>query len=261
MEVIGHVASFFVGFVLGLIGGGGSILSIPILVYLFSIEVVEATAYSLFIVGSTSLVGTFQRFKASLVDFRIGLVFGLPSIISKFCTRKWLIPSVPEVLIQTEAFIVTKRFFMMAVFSSLVILAAATMITKRSNPNPYTKPTRNIWLGIQGTFIGLLTGFSGLGGGFIIVPTLVIFAKLPFKKAVGTTLLVIAMNSLIGFTGDIFHTEIKWAFLMGITAIAIVGIFVGNKLSERIATTRLKNGFGWFILIMGIAILINESMR
>ncbi len=260
VEVFGYVASFCVGLILGLIGGGGSILSIPILVYLFTVEVIEATAYSLFIVGTTSLVGSIQKYKHSLVDFRVGLIFGLPSILSKFTTRKWIVPSIPDVLLQTESFVLTKRLFMLGIFSIMVIIAATSMIRNNNKPHTYHGKAKDVWLGVQGIFIGFLTGIAGLGGGFIIVPTLLFFAKIPFKKAVGTALFIIALNSLTGFLGDLSNLDVAWPFLLTITGIAITGIFIGNIYSQRVSGLQLKKSFGWFILVMGIAILIRESL-
>ncbi len=258
-EIIGFIASFCVGLILGLIGGGGSILCIPILVYLFSVEVVEATAYSLFIVGVTAFVGSVQRHRNALVDLRVGLTFGFPCILSKFVVRKWVVPAIPDLLLQTESFVVTKRFFMLGLFSVLVILAASAMILKTGGLKWHLFGKGELWLGIQGAIIGLLTGLTGLGGGFIIVPTLIFFSGISFKRAVGTALFIIALSSMIGFTGDLSNLQVDWALLGMITVIAIVGIFTGNLLSKRISGLYLQKSFGWFILMMGIAILIKES--
>ncbi len=260
IEVIGYFASFCVGLTLGLIGGGGSALCIPILVYLFSIEIVEATAYSLFIVGISSVAGALQRVRNLLIDFNVGLIFGVPSILSKFLARKWVVPLIPDIVLQTEHFVLTKRLFILGFFSILVILAAAAMILKRTPINAYSGKGARIWLIIQGAFIGLITGVTGLGGGFLIMPTLLFFANMPFKKAVGTSLMIIAMSSLIGFTGDLSHTHIHWIFLSQITCISVLGIFAGNLLSKRMSGDHLKTTLGWFILIMGLFTLIKELL-
>ncbi len=258
MEFFGYMGCFCIGLVLGLIGGGGSILCIPILFYLFSVDIMESTAYSLFVVGVTSLVGSLQRHKKALVDFRVAMIFGLPLIITKFCTRKWGVPLIPEVLFELESLLITKRLFMLGIFSLLVITAAATMIWKNWNLDRDIFGKNNFFLGIYGALIGILTGISGLGGGFIIMPTLVFIAKIKFKKAVGTSLLIICMSSLIGFTGDLWHTEINWAFLGLFTSIAILGIITGNVFSQFIPSLHLRKSFGWFILVMGVSILIKE---
>lgn len=260
--MLGYIAAFCIGLILGLLGGGGSILAIPILIYLFSVDVVQATAYSLFIVGATSLVGSIQRYRESLIDLRIGLIFGLPSIISKFLTRKYLVGSIPEVIFDTGSVILTKRLFILGLFSVLVIVAATAMIGTWSRPTNrlYAGKTSGLWLGALGASIGLITGISGLGGGFIIVPTLLFFTQIPIKKAIGTALFIISISSLIGFTGDLFHTKMDWPLLFGITSIAILGIFIGNQFSNRLSNLQLKKIFGWFVLIMGIAILMKETL-
>ena len=260
IEVIGYIASFCVGLTLGLIGGGGSALCIPILIYLFSIEVVEATAYSLFIVGVTSMVGALQRVRNLMIDVNVGLIFGIPSIFSKFLARKWVVPLIPEIILQTDHFVLTKRLFILGLFSVLIILAAAAMILKKTPIHQYSGRGAVIWLGTQGAAIGLITGITGLGGGFLIMPTLLFFTDMPFKKAVGTSLMIIAMSSLIGFTGDLSHISIRWTFLAGIMSIAIIGIFAGNILSARISGDHLKKFLGWFILAMGLFILIKEFL-
>ncbi|MEZ4990868.1 MAG: sulfite exporter TauE/SafE family protein [Saprospiraceae bacterium] len=259
--MLGYIGLFCVGLILGLIGGGGSLMAIPILLYLFSVEIVQATAYSLFIVGVTSLIGTIQRHREALVDLRVGLIFGLPSIFAKFMARKYILSSVPDVLFSTGSIVFTKRLFILGLFTVLVILASSAMIRNRSRNTDYGYEGKggSIWLGLLGAAIGLITGISGLGGGFIIVPTLLFFARIPIKKAIGTSLFIISISSLIGFTGDLSHMNVSWPFLSEITGIAVLGIFTGNLLSSRLSNLQLKKMFGWFVLIMGIAILIKET--
>lgn len=261
IALVGFIAAFCVGLILGLLGGGGSMLCIPILLYLFSVDIVEATAYSLFIVGVTSLIGSLQRYRESLVDLRIGLIFGLPSIISKFLARKFIVGLIPDVIFDTGSIVLTKRLFILGLFSVLVMLAATAMIGSwsRQTDRWYVGSSSNLWLVTLGAAIGLITGISGLGGGFIIVPTLLFFTRIPIKKAVGTALFIIAISSLIGFTGDLSHTNIDWPLLTGISGIAVLGIFAGNLLSRNLTNLQLKKAFGWFVLIMGVAILIKET--
>lgn len=258
--MLGYFAAFCVGLILGLLGGGGSILAIPVLVYLFSIEPVQATAYSLFIVGMTSLIGSIQRYRKSLIDLRIGLIFGLPAIISKFLARKYVLGLIPEIIFDSGTLIFTKRLLILGLFSVLVMLAAAAMIGSWTRPTDryYDGKGSNIWLGTLGATIGLITGLSGLGGGFIIVPTLLFFARVPVNKAIGTALFIISISSLIGFTGDLSHTSMDWSLLFGITSIAVLGILTGNLFSSRLSNLQLKKTFGWFILIMSLGILIRE---
>jgi uncharacterized membrane protein YfcA len=258
MEVAGYLASVFIGIILGLLGGGGSILSIPILVYLFHVDAVLASAYSLFIVGITSFVGAIPKYKDHLVNLRTGFVFGVPSIISIFSTRKWIVPSIPEVIIQAENFILTKRILLLGIFALLMILASISMILNRNEIDTDKHQFKTFLLIFEGVLIGFLTGLVGAGGGFLIIPALILLTGLPFKTAVGTSLFIIAINSLMGFLGDVLTHTMNWSFLLSITGLAIIGILIGNKLHQKIQTTKLRKAFGWFILFMGIFILTKE---
>lgn len=258
MEIIGYVACIFIGVILGVLGGGGSILSIPILVYLLQVDVVMASAYSLFIVGSTSLVGAIPKYKKHLVNLRTGFFFGLPSIITIFCTRKWIVPMIPEVVYQTESFTVTKRILILSVFAVLMILASITMIRGAKERVNNNHRFRVVLVIIEGIIIGFLTGLVGAGGGFLIIPALVLLTGLPFKTAVGTSLFIIAINSLFGFMGDALNYDIDWQFLLSITALSIIGILIGDRISKKIPAKTLRKSFGWFVLIMGCWILFKE---
>lgn len=258
MEVFGYVAAIFIGLVLGILGGGGSILSIPILVYLFNIDAVMASAYSLFIVGITSLVGAIPKYKEHLVNVRTGFLFGIPSIISIFVARKWIVPAIPDVVIQLDNFLLTKRILLLGLFAILMILASYSMIRNKKEIQNDTRRFRTFLVILEGTLIGLLTGIVGAGGGFLIIPALVLLTGLPFKTAVGTSLFIIAINSLTGFLGDLLNHPMDWSFLLSITALAVVGILAGNKLSRKISSVQLRKAFGWFILLMGVWILFRE---
>lgn len=258
MELAGYIAAIGIGLVLGLLGGGGSILSIPILVYLFRIEPIQASAYSLFIVGITSLIGAIPKYKDHLVNIRTGLLFGIPSIISIFVTRKWIVACIPEVLIQIDSYLLTKRIFLLGLFAVLMILASFSMIRNKQEP-AQKQHYRSFLVIIEGTLIGLLTGLIGAGGGFLIIPALVLLTGLPFKTAVGTSLFIIAINSLSGFLGDVLNYRMDWFFLISITALAVVGIFIGNHFAHQLSTVRLRKSFGWFVLITGIYILVRET--
>jgi uncharacterized membrane protein YfcA len=260
IEILGYVLSVCIGIILGLLGGGGSILSIPILVYFFHLDAVVASAYSLFIVGVTSLVGTIPKYKEQLVSMRAALLFGVPSLICTFATRKWLIPSIPDVIIQTESFVLTKRFLVLGTFAVLMIMASLSMVTGRRE-KVYAEHNPMMFLTmVEGCLIGLLTGLVGAGGGFLIIPALVFLTGLPFKTAVGTSLLVIAINSLIGFLGDVLNYAMDWPFLLLVSALAIVGIFIGNRLSHAVTNQNLRRSFGWFVLVAGIVILLSETL-
>jgi uncharacterized membrane protein YfcA len=258
IETFGYLAAVCIGLILGLLGGGGSILSIPILVYLFHIDAVLASAYSLFIVGITSLVGAIPKYKDHLVNVRTGFLFGIPSIISIFVTRKWIIPSIPDVIFQTESFVLTKRILVLGIFALLMILASFSMIRAKREIVSDARGFRVFLVIFEGLLIGFLTGLVGAGGGFLIIPALVFLTGLPFKTAVGTSLFIIAINSLMGFLGDVFNYAMNWSFLLTITALAIGGILIGNQLQKKISALRLRIAFGWLVLTMGTYILLRE---
>lgn len=258
MELIGYAACIFIGIILGILGGGGSILSIPILVYLLHVDVVMASAYSLFIVGSTSLVGAIPKYKKHLVNLRTGFFFGLPSIVTIFITRKWVVPSIPEIVYQTESFTLTKRVLILGLFAVLMILASISMIRGSKEITNENHRFRVVLVIMEGIIIGFLTGLVGAGGGFLIIPALVLLTGLPFKTAVGTSLFIIAINSLVGFLGDVMNYSMDWKFLLSITALSIIGILIGDKISKKIPATVLRKSFGWFVLIMGCWILFRE---
>ncbi len=260
MEIIGYIASIMIGVLLGLIGGGGSILTVPVLVYLFAVFPVTATAYSLFIVGVTSVVGSINYFRKGLVNIRTAAVFGIPSIIAVFLTRKFILPWIPEKVFTVGNFIVSKDIFLMLIFAVLMVAASYTMLKKKNRPNEVvSKQDFNYpMILLEGTLVGILTGLVGAGGGFLIIPALVILSKLPMKEAVGTSLVIIAAKSLIGFTGELGHGAMDWTFLLMITSLSVVGIFIGTYLSKYINSDKLKPAFGAFVLVMGVYILIKE---
>lgn len=260
MEVMGYIASVLIGISLGLIGGGGSILTVPVLVYLFHTEPVLATSYSLFIVGSTSLVGAIPKYRQGLVSVKTALIFGVPSIAAVFVTRKFLMPLIPHHIFSMGGFEVTKPVLIMVLFAILMVAASYSMIKNgiSTNDQPQEQRFNYPMIILEGTVVGVLTGMVGAGGGFLIIPALVLFSKLPMKMAVGTSLLIIAAKSLIGFTGDLSHYTMDWKLLLIVTAAAIGGIFAGNALNKKIPGERLKKWFGWFVLVMGIYIIIKE---
>lgn len=263
MEILGYIASIFIGIALGLIGGGGSILTVPVLVYLFAVDAVTATAYSLFIVGLTSAVGSVSYFKNGLVNIKTAIIFGIPSIIAVFFTRAYIVPAIPKEVFTIGSFIVTKSILMMLLFAILMIAASYSMI-KKNNKTKTTETEAQKFnypvILLEGIVVGMLTGLVGAGGGFLIIPALVLLSKLPMKEAVGTSLVIIAAKSLIGFFGEGNETVIDWALLAKVSTTAIIGIFVGTLLSKKIDGAKLKPAFGWFVLIMGIYIIIKETI-
>lgn len=259
-SILGYIGALIVGLVLGLIGGGGSILTVPVLVYLIGINPVTATAYSLFVVGITSTFGTIQNFKAKLVDIRIAIIFSLPALIAVYLTRRFIVPAIPDVVLSSDTFQISKNTFIMVFFAIIMLLASISMIKKRKvKQTPLSVKTYNyLLIGIEGIVVGLLTGLVGAGGGFLIIPALVILTKLPMKKAIGTSLLIIATKSLIGFLGDLHNLSIDWWFLIIFTSLSIVGIIIGVYLSKFISSKKLKSGFGWFTLVMSFYIIYRE---
>lgn len=258
MELVGYVACIFIGVILGILGGGGSILSIPILIYLLHIDVIMASGYSLFIVGTTSLVGAIPKYKKHLVNLRTGFFFGLPSIVTIFVTRKWIVPAIPDVIYQTEYFTLTKRVLILGLFAILMILASISMIRGSKEITNDNHRFRVVLVIIEGIIIGFLTGLVGAGGGFLIIPALVLLTGLPFKTAVGTSLFIIAINSLFGFLGDVMNYSMDWNFLLSITALSVIGILIGDRISKKIPAATLRKSFGWLVLIMGCWILFRE---
>jgi uncharacterized membrane protein YfcA len=262
-QIIGYILAIIVGISLGLIGSGGSILTVPILVYIMAVNPVLATAYSLFIVGSTALVGGIKSALLKKVDFKTVLIFGIPSILAVYLTRAYLVPMIPDSLLTFGDFELTKSIALMLLFAIVMIMASISMIKPSKNkleediPMQYNYPM----ILLEGTLVGVLTGLVGAGGGFLIIPALVILAKMPMKLAVGTSLFIIAAKSLIGFIGDVQTTpELDWSLLLIFTAFSVLGIFIGIALSKKIDGSKLKTAFGWFVLIMGVYIILKETL-
>lgn len=261
--IIGFAAAILIGVSLGLIGGGGSILTVPVLVYILGVNPVLATAYSLFVVGSTSLIGAATYMKKGLVNYKTALVFTIPSFIAVFLTRKFLVPALPDPLFSIGEAIITKNIGIMVFFALIMLAASYSMITAKKcvdcdedAPVSFNFPM----IALEGLVVGVITGIVGAGGGFLIIPALVLLAKLPMKMAVGTSLLIIAAKSLIGFLGDLSTQTIDWQMLLIFTGLSIVGIFIGSALSKKINEEILKTGFGWFVLVMGIYIITKELL-
>lgn len=259
---IGYFFAIFVGITMGILGSGGSILSVPILVYIMGVNPIFATGYSLFIVGSTAAIGGIKKIFKKEFDLKMCLWFGLPSIAAVFLTRKFLVPAIPKVVGVLGSFVITKEVFLMLIFATVMIVASTKMIQSaqiQQNDSSLATSKSPFVLIIVGILIGSLSGLVGAGGGFMIIPALVLLMKMDMKKAIGTSLMIIASQSLIGFLGEISSNEhINWTVLLSFTMCSIIGIFIGNHLSSKINPTELKKGFGWFVLVMGVYILSKE---
>jgi len=263
-ELLAYITSGIIGISLGLIGAGGSILTVPVLVYIAGIDPVLATAYSLFVVGSTALVGGIRYAIQNLVNWKMVAVFGIPSIAAVYATRAWIMPVITDPVFQVASYPVSKGLFLLLLFSLLMIVASVSMIKRKSDLAP-VKPdhaTLNLPLiGLEGIGTGILTGLVGAGGGFLIIPALVLLAKVPMKRAIGTSLMIIALKSLIGFTGDLQSgMAMNWPFLLIFTLFSVSGIFAGIGIGKRFDGHKLQQAFGWFILIMGIYIILKETL-
>lgn len=260
MEILGYVMALVIGTSLGLIGGGGSILAVPILAYLFSLNETFATSYSLFVVGSSSLVGGLRQSKNDNVDWRTAFVFGAPAIVGVWIIRHYVVPALPEEMFSLEGFIFTRRMLMFGVFSILMVWAAYSMLSNKERKGGTGDKKYNYPLIIaEGLVVGGITGFVGAGGGFLIIPALVVLANLEIKKAIGTSLIIIALKSLLGFfLSDALTLDIDWNFLIIFTSITIVGIFVGVTIGKLVDGKRLKKGFGYFIIMMAVFIFLME---
>ncbi|PZR21315.1 MAG: permease [Citrobacter freundii] len=263
MEITGYAAALAIGLLLGLIGGGGSILTMPVLVYLFGLAPLQATSYSLLIVGVVSLFGFITHYRRDLVDIRTGLLFGLPSVLTVFLTRHFLLPALPDVLLTITGKPIHTNFLLMMLFAILMIAASIAMIRDRGQTVAYSHAMAlsPALLAGYGALLGIVTGLLGAGGGFLLIPALTIFAKLPFRTAVGTSLMIITLNAVIGVLADAGHMSFNWSLFGGIIAIAMAGMFAGLRFSRSIPAAGLRKVFGVFVLVIAAYILVSELIK
>jgi len=262
MLLLGLVASLIMGMSLGVFGAGGSILTVPILVFLMGVGAAEATAYSLFIVGVTALFGMYTYYKQGLIQFKIGFIFAIPAFIAVYSVRLFLMPALPEHIAQIGSWDLSKDTLILVVFALVMMMAAYAMI-KPSNikESEEQKPLNLPLIAAEGLLVGGVTGFVGAGGGFLIIPALVLLAGLSMKQAVGTSLMIIAFKSLLGFVGDIqAGLVVDWLLLFEVLGLSIIGVFVGGKLCRTLDSNKLKPAFGYFVLVMGLIILSREIL-
>jgi uncharacterized membrane protein YfcA len=262
MEILGYIAAIIIGISLGLIGGGGSILTVPVLAYLMGISPLIATSYSLFIVGISSLIGVVTFIKRRSINYLAAIIFALPSFFAVIFARSVALPLLPKQIKVNTLFEISKDRLLMIVFSLLMITASYFMIRVREEVpvklQNINSQNNRIKIGLIGLIVGFLSGMVGAGGGFIIIPALVLFAGLEMKTAVGTSLLIVAFNSIIGFLSSLHHQALNWSFLLVFTAFSVLGIIIGSFLTNFIEGEKLKKSFGFFILVMGFFILLKE---
>lgn len=264
-ELLGYFSAVLIGVTLGLIGAGGSILTLPVLVYIIGINPVLATAYSLFIVGIAAFVGAVQNGFKGAIDYKTGFVFALPSFIAVYFTRRIILPVIPTEILNfpisySRNFVLNKDMALMLFFAFVMLFAALSMLKEKKEHSGTTKKKiNNPVVMIEGLFVGSITGLVGAGGGFLIIPALVLLAGLSMKKAIGTSLMIIAIKSLIGFIGDLSAgIQIEWNFLILFTLLSVLGIALGSYLSKFVEGGTLKKAFGFFMLIMVLLIVVKE---
>lgn len=265
MEILAYPAAILMGILLGLIGGGGSILTLPVLVYMLKIPGAEATFYSLFVVGLAAATGAMDYVRNKFVCWRTVVFFGLPSLLATWFSRRYIFTSIPQEL-HFASVSISKDVFILVLFALFMLAAAASMIRPpkviRKDEYAETRRYRYVLILLTGAAVGIIVGLLAAGGGFLIIPALVILANLPMKRAVGTSLVLIFINSVIGFSSELATgAEPDWGLLLRFSAFAVGGIGIGLWLSRRIAGTRLRPLFGWFVLITGIFIITKEYIN
>lgn len=244
MIIAGYVLAILVGLSLGLLGGGGSILTVPILKYIMGMEAQEAIASSLVIVALTSLAALIPHWRGKQVSFRVGLPFGLASMVGAFLGGL------------TAQFL--PGFLLMSFFAVIMIATSFNMIRKKQRVAD-DKAMPKLWASLLiGAGVGAVTGLVGAGGGFLIVPALVTFGGLSVHLAIGTSLLAIVMKNAAALGGHLFVVSINWPLTLAFTALAVVGSLLGARLAAKIPASTLRTGFGWFVLVMGISVIGSE---
>lgn len=261
MEFFGYLLAVLIGIFLGIFGGGGSLLAVPVFAYIFSLDEKVATAYSLFTVGISSIVGAIKQL--GNIEWKVTLIFGIPSIIAVWLVRFFIIPNLPEIIFDNETFIITRRMLIFGIFTFLLLISSFSMIYETNkNVKPINIKNFYVLIIIEGFIVGGLTGFVGAGGGFLIIPALVILIGLDIKKAIATSLIIIALKSTFGFfLGDVMVMNIDWDFLIYFTLLTTLGVIIGTYFGKSIDKLKLKKWFGIFIMVIAISILFKEFIK
>lgn len=266
MIILGYIAAVLMGMVLGVIGGGGSILTVPILVYLMGVTPDVATGYSLLIVGATAAFGAVRYFKEGLVDVKASILFAVPSIIAVYLTRAFLMPAIPET-IAFQSLTIDKNLGIMVLFAMLMLASAAMMLKKaysKSAPSTQVVENKQPNVGlivIEGAVVGVVTGILGAGGGFLIIPALVLILGMPMKNAVGASLFIIALKSLLGFIGDLqTGIQLEMPLLPLMLVATFIGMAVSTKVAGKLDGAALQKFFAFFTLVIAVFIMTKELL-
>lgn len=264
-SILGYAAMLLLGVILGLIGAGGSILTVPVLVYLFEVTPSQATGYSLVIVGASAAVGAAEYWRRKQNNPKMALVFGIPAILGVYLTRRYLFPAIPNPVFAAGGLFLSKDVAVMIFFAIFMLMAAFSMIRGKKEEATLSAAGSgaqhiNIPLiASLGLGAGIFTGLVGAGGGFMILPILVLLGGLPIKIAIGTDLLIIAAKSLLGFIGEAqAAAAIDYGFVATIIVLPLVGIAIGTYLNKIVPASKLKPAFGYFVLVMAVYIISRE---
>ena len=259
LVALGYILAVGIGLSLGLLGGGGSILAVPILIYVMGVESSAAIAMSLFIVGSVSLLGVVPYARRGCVNWRIAATFLPTAMIGSYLGSQLV--SLPLI---TDAVQLTSFAIVMLAASLLMIWKGSgkgrSIPADTGNTSVFLASRVPAWLLVpaEGFGVGVITGFVGVGGGFLIIPALVLLSKIPMKTAVGTSLLIIAFNSATGFIGYLNQVSVDWVLMLSFTVAAAIGTLMGSKLSESVEASKLQKGFGYFVLAVAMVVLIKQ---
>ncbi len=296
-QIIGFIAAFLIGITLGIFGGGGSILTLPVLVYLLQIDSIIGIAYSMLIVGITTLVGAVNSYYKKTLNLKAAYSFGVPSIIAVFLTRKFITPLIENNSWLVFGYSLAGKHLLMILFALLMIIVSLFMIFKKNKEAELLGDNKKrFYVGIvlKATLVGFISGLIGAGGGFVIVPAMIAFYKLDTKRAIGTSMIIISGNSLVGFCGIFinyvlnytaksaihvtpflgnylkfnnalslegtlqYYRQMDWHFLSIFTLICTIGVIFGAQIAQNINSQNLKKAFGYFVLAMGIFVFVYE---